>query len=172
MSSPGSSNRLAGGTLLLLALTTPVLAQTAVDSNGNVTASASLNAKAVVGGTSATASDGGNPLGLERYRPAGLLSQRRRFKTIKETWKMNQLTRRALLHGLAALAASALALHGQTLNVLHSFGHNDLGYSPEVALPSGLMASYTERSRLGAPIILASYTNSLPQACRVAREPR
>jgi uncharacterized repeat protein (TIGR03803 family) len=38
---------------------------------------------------------------------------------------------------LVALLASVLALHGQTLNVLHSFGHHDLGYQPESGVSVG-----------------------------------
>ena len=48
-----------------------------------------------------------------------------------------QLALRTVLQGLAALAASALALHGQTLNVLHSFGHNNLGHQPESGVTVG-----------------------------------
>jgi uncharacterized repeat protein (TIGR03803 family) len=50
---------------------------------------------------------------------------------MKEISKMNPgLTLRIGFRALAPLLASALALHGQTLNVLRSFAHNDLGYSP------------------------------------------
>jgi uncharacterized repeat protein (TIGR03803 family) len=46
-------------------------------------------------------------------------------------------THRIGAQALAAALASALALHGQTLNTLHSFGHNAGGYSPQSGVTVG-----------------------------------